>query len=179
MLLISDRPPRVAPEYRDALAVADRFAIGAADRNIQIFRSLRLLEANVAAALREIEAASSHAGAGSAMEPAARVILLPVTLVDKPDTSPGNQRFPRSVQAERRARQMIENAVSVEMKRPGGVSLGIAAGACGADILRGGWSATVSYVIACHLEFSKTPSPCHSGLLESRITTCGRGAICG
>ena len=79
MLLISDRPPRVAREYRDALAVADRFAIGAADRNIQIFRSLRLLEANVAAALREIEAASSHAGAGSAMEPAARVILLPVT----------------------------------------------------------------------------------------------------
>jgi hypothetical protein len=135
LLLTSSRPPRVAREYRDALAMADRFAIGAADRNIEIFRSLKLLEANVDAALQEIEVASARAGAGTAVERAARVILFTGHMVDKPDTSRDNQRFPRTVEAERRARQMIEDAVSAEVKRPGGVSLGIAGGACGADIL--------------------------------------------
>jgi hypothetical protein len=44
-------------------------------------------------------------------------------------------RFPRTAKAEATARAMIEQALREEMAAEGGVSLGIAGGACGGDIL--------------------------------------------
>ena len=44
-------------------------------------------------------------------------------------------RFPRTAKAEATARALIEQALRDEMAAPEGVSLGIAGGACGSDIL--------------------------------------------
>ena len=55
--------------------------------------------------------------------------------MDRADRPPEKARFPRTAKAEATARALIEQALSDEIAAGGGVSLGIAAGACGADIL--------------------------------------------
>jgi hypothetical protein len=56
-------------------------------------------------------------------------------MIDHADRTPDKMRFPRTAAAQAKARAMIEAALRAEMAAQGGVSLGIAGGACGADIL--------------------------------------------
>jgi hypothetical protein len=63
------------------------------------------------------------------------LVLFAGHMVDRPDRAPQKMRFPRTAKAEATARAMIEGALRDEMTAEGGVSLGIAGGACGSDIL--------------------------------------------
>ena len=138
VFLTSDKPRRVESEYRKALAriANDPFSLAAARRNIEIFAALGLLTENVQAALGVIDKALAAAGdVPAAHERLARVVLFTGHMVDRLDRPPDKVRFPRHPEAEATARRMIEEAVRAELEEPGGVSLGIAAGACGGDIL--------------------------------------------
>jgi hypothetical protein len=131
LFLTSDRPSQVGRAYRNAFANADPFQIGAARRNILLFKDLGLLPASVEAALAEM-------GGGAATEqpsPPARVVLFTGHMLDPPSRPADKARFPRTPAAEKRARDMIEAALRKEMGEPGGVSRGVSGGACGSDIL--------------------------------------------
>ncbi len=137
-LTLDKRPRRVETEYARAMArVANNaFAISAARRNIEIFEALGLLPEHVKAALGTIDKALAAAGALPAAQPRpARVVLFSGHMIDQPDRAPDRMRFPRTAEAQATARAMIEEALRAEMAAQGGVSLGIAGGACGADIL--------------------------------------------
>jgi tetratricopeptide repeat protein len=129
--LTLDNPDQVAHAYAQALANAAPFEVDAARRNVSLFRELGLLPANVEAALKEMQEAVPE----KKPEPPARVILFTGHMLDAPNRAADKARFPRTPQAEKVAREMIEAAVQGEMKQDGGVSLGIAGGACGSDIL--------------------------------------------
>lgn len=136
--LTSDKPTRVENEYRKALARVrnDPFSISAVRRNIEMFEALGLLAGNVEAALRVIdEALEATVKMPAPQERLARVVLFTGHMVDAPDRPPEKTRFPRTAKAEATARALIEAALRDEMSAPDGVSLGIAGGACGADIL--------------------------------------------
>jgi len=138
LFLTSDKPARVENEYRKALARVgnDPFSLAATRRNIEIFESLDLNSENVAAALRVVDEALAVAGKmPAAQERLARVVLFTGHMVDRADRPPEKARFPRTAKAEATARALIEQALSDEIAAGDGVSLGIAAGACGADIL--------------------------------------------
>jgi hypothetical protein len=137
LFLTTDRPMRIESEYRKALARVgnDPFAISAVRRNIEIFEGLGLLADSVTAALRAIDKALAAAGEMPAETPLARVVLFTGHMVDRPDRAPDKARFPRTPDAEAKARALIEEALRAELAEPGGVSLGIAGGACGGDIL--------------------------------------------
>lgn len=77
---------------------------------------------------------SADAGAAAA-EPPARVVLFTGHMVDAADRPQEKARFPRTAQAEARARAMITVAVERELAGTAGPFLGIAGGACGGDIL--------------------------------------------
>jgi hypothetical protein len=130
VFLTSDRPVQVGGAYRRALMNAGPFHVDAARRNVPLFRDLGLLAANVEAALAEMQQAASPKA-----EPPARVVLFTGHRVDAPDQPPDKARFPRTPEAENAARTTIEEALRSEMKEDGGVSFGIAGGACGSDIL--------------------------------------------
>lgn len=137
-LTLDKRARRVESEYTKALAqvAKDPFAISAARRNIELFEALGLLPDHVAAALGVIDKALAAAGAPQASQPRmARVVLFTGHMVDRADRAPDRMRFPRTAAAQAKARAMIEEALRAEMTAQGGVSLGIAGGACGADIL--------------------------------------------
>jgi hypothetical protein len=89
-----------------------------------------VLPANVEAALKEMQLAAPEKP-----QPPARVVLFTGHMLDEPNRAADKARFPRTPEAEKVARGMIEAAVQSEMKQEGGVSLGIAGGACGSDIL--------------------------------------------
>lgn len=138
LFLTSDKPRRVENEYRKALArvADDPFAISATRRQIEIFEALGLLAENVKAALGVIDRALAEAGEmPSQAERPARAVLFTGHMVDRADRAPDKTRFPRTAQAEATARAMIDQALRAEMAEPGGISLGIAGGACGGDIL--------------------------------------------
>lgn len=138
LFLTIDKPKRIESEYRKALARVrnDPFSISATRRNIEIFEGLGLLAESVTAALGVIDKALAAAGEmPAAQERLARVVLFTGHMVDRPDRPPDKARFPRTPEAEAKARAMIEAALRAELAEPGGVSLGIAGGACGADIL--------------------------------------------
>lgn len=130
LFLTLDRPPQVARAYRNVLVNANPFHVDAARRNILLFRDLGLLSANVAAALDEMQQA-----APLKPQPPARVVLFTGHMLDAPQRPADEARFPRTLEAEETARRMIEEALRNEMNEEGGVSLGIAGGACGSDIL--------------------------------------------
>jgi hypothetical protein len=130
VFLTLDRPAQVGRAYRNALVDASPFHVDAARRNILLFRDLDLLPANVEAALNEM-----HLAAPAKPQPPARVVLFTGHMMDAAGRAPDKARFPRTPQAEATARRMIEEALRNEMKQEGGVSLGIAGGACGSDIL--------------------------------------------
>jgi hypothetical protein len=138
LLLTAARPKRVETEYRKALAGSqgDPFAISAARRNVEMFEALRLFPENVNAALAAIdEAIAAAEKAPAARQPPARVVLFTGHMVDKADRPADRMRFPPTAAAEAKARAMIEEALRAELAEEGGVSLGIAGGACGGDIL--------------------------------------------
>ena len=56
-------------------------------------------------------------------------------MLDAPSRPKDKARFPATPEAEAEARRMIKEAVQKELNEPGGVTLGIAGGACGGDIL--------------------------------------------
>lgn len=126
-----DKPARVSSIYRQALANANSFEVSAAQRNIQLFRDLDLLRPGVEAALGEMQRAASV----EPPERPARVVLFTGHMLDTPDRPKDKARFPRTPAAEATARTMIEGAVRAELKKEGGVSFGLAGGACGSDIL--------------------------------------------
>jgi len=138
LFLTSDKATRVENEYRKAIARVrnEPFSIAAVRRNLEMFDALGLLPDNVAAALRVVDEALAAAGTmPAAQERPARVVLFTGHMVDAPDRPPENARFPRTAKAEATARALIEAALRDEMAAPEGVSLGIAGGACGGDIL--------------------------------------------
>jgi len=129
--LTADRPAQVGTAYRRVLANANPFEIDAVRRNLLLFRELGVLSANVEAALKEMnQAAPNKPGALPA-----RVILFTGHMLDAPGWDKNKARFPNTPEAVAAARQMIEKAVKEEMNEDGGVSFGIAGGACGSDIL--------------------------------------------
>jgi hypothetical protein len=130
LFLTSDRPAQIGRAYRNALANADPFQIGAARRNILLFKELGLLPANVEAALGEMGGAAEQQPS-----PPARVVLFTGHMLDPPGRTSDKARFPHTPEAEKRARDMIEAALRKEMSEPGGISWGVAGGACGSDIL--------------------------------------------
>lgn len=137
-LTLDKRPRRVETEYARAMArvANDAFAISAARRNVELFEALGLLPEHVKAALGTIDKALAAAGTvPAAQPPLARVVLFSGHMIDQPDRALEKMRFPRTAQAQAAARVMIEEALRAEMAAQGGVSLGIAGGACGADIL--------------------------------------------
>ncbi|HEV8422064.1 MAG TPA: tetratricopeptide repeat-containing protein [Chthoniobacterales bacterium] len=130
LFLTLDKPIQVGRAYAKALANADPFEVDAGRRNVLLFRKLGLLPANVEAALKEMQQTAPENP-----QPPARVILFTGHMLDAPNRPADKARFPRTPEAEKVARAMIEAAVQGEMKQEGGVSLGIAGGACGSDIL--------------------------------------------
>ncbi len=130
LFLTIDKPLQVGNAYRKALAKANAFEVGAAGANVLLFRDLGLLPKNVEAALNEMPQASSEKP-----RPPARVILFTGHMLDAPGRPADKARFPHTPEAEEAARRLIEVAVQDEMKAEGGVSFGIAGGACGSDIL--------------------------------------------
>ena len=137
LFMTSDKSPRVEREYRTAFAVVrnDPFALSAARRNIELFDTLGLLPDNVKAALGVIDKGLVDAAKIAAHETPARVVLFTGHMVDSPDRPKDKMRFPPTAKAEAAARAMIEQAMRTELALEGGISFGIASGACGADIL--------------------------------------------
>jgi len=131
LFLTLERPVRVGSAYREVLAKANPFEVHAARRNVLLFRDLGLLGPNVEAALGEMH----QAAAPESPERPARVVLFTGHMLDTPDRPKDKARFPATPEAEAAARRMIEEALREEMKQEGGVSFGLAGGACGSDIL--------------------------------------------
>ena len=129
--LTADRPPQVGTAYRKVLANANPFEIDAARRNLLLFRELGVLSANVEAALKEMNQAAPDKPAALPV----RVILFTGHMLDAPGRDKDKARFPNTPEAVAAARKMIEKVIKEEMNEDGGVSFGIAGGACGSDIL--------------------------------------------
>jgi hypothetical protein len=130
LFLTSDRPAQIGRAYRKALSDADPFQVGAVRRNVLLFRDLDLQPDKVKAALEEM-----HRPAAEQAAPPMRVVLFTGHMVDQPDVAVDKSRFPPTAKAEAAAHGMIEAALRKEMAEQGGVSLGLAGGACGGDIL--------------------------------------------
>jgi hypothetical protein len=125
-----DKAQRVGNAYRQALAGAAPFEIDAARRNVSLFNELGLSPEKVKAALEEMKTAAQEERAAPG-----RIVLFTGHMLDAPDRPKDKARFPSTPEAEATARAMIERALRDEMAESGGVSLGIAGGACGSDIL--------------------------------------------
>jgi len=127
--LTSERPPRVADAYRKAVADVPVFKLGAVRDQLQIYRDLGILTANVQAATTvhglELD------GAPEVKTDPPRVLLFTGHMIDAPGRE--KPRFPPDKEGV--ARQAIRKAIETEKARPGGVALGIAGGASGGDIL--------------------------------------------
>src|SRR5262252_8419554 len=130
LFLTTDRAQRVSTAYGQALAGAAPFEIDAARRNVMLFKELGLSTEKVNLALEVMKAAAQEERAAPG-----RVVLFTGHMLDAPDRPKDKARFPRTPEAEATARAMIERALREEMAESGGVSLGIAGGACGSDIL--------------------------------------------
>jgi len=133
LMTSSERPLRVAGEYRKALSDADRFSLEATRRNVAIYKQLGVFEPGVSAALETID--GFIAAREVAEAPPGRVVLFTGHMVDKAGRPPEKQRFPRTPQAEAKARAMIKEAVARELAGHEESFLGIAGAACGGDIL--------------------------------------------
>jgi hypothetical protein len=133
MMTAADRPQRVANEYHRSHAGADRFTLEATRRNIAIYKELGVFEPGVSSAIEVID--QLIATKDGTEKPPSRVVLFTGHMVDAADRPKEKARFPRTPQAEARARAMIKEAVERELKGHEGSFLGIAGAACGSDIL--------------------------------------------
>lgn len=130
-LLLLTRPEMteaVRVAYRKALSTADMFTVEATRRNLEVYRYLGLFEPNTSAALDEI----SKLHPVVEPPPPERIVLFTGHMVDRSGRKP--PRFPRTTEAETIARRLIDDALAQEVKE-GPISLAIAGGACGGDIL--------------------------------------------
>jgi hypothetical protein len=128
--LTSNRPAVVAQRYKDAIVGASDFAQSAARAQIEIFSQLGLRKEFVDATLDVIPASAEDAATNPQRK---RVILCTGHMVDSPNRK--SARFPNTKAAEAEAARMIAEAVQREQElAPEGI-IGIAGGACGADIL--------------------------------------------
>lgn len=108
---------------------------------------LRLLEFEAASfawkhdGRRRVAQAQAHLTPGGAhqnavaCEPPSRAVLFSGHMVDTADKPKEKARFPRTLQAEAKAREMIRQAVDGELHGHAASLLGIAGAACGGDIL--------------------------------------------
>ena len=112
--LISERPARVATSYRKALADAPDFAKGAVRDQLDIYRDLDLLTANI----KEARTVPGLEGDGERApeKKLRRVLLFTGHMIDAPGRE--KPRFPPD--QEEVARQAIQKAVEAERDRPGG-----------------------------------------------------------
>jgi Tetratricopeptide Repeats-Sensor len=133
LFTVSNRPQRVAQAYRQALADADRFALEATRRNLDLYRDLGLFDPNLAAVLQVVD--DAFTGTVPPRPTLDRVVLFTGHMIDAPARSADKARFPATEQAEATARRLIENAVRDEVPSGSGNTLGIAGGASGGDIL--------------------------------------------
>lgn len=133
LMTSADRPQRVASEYRKALTGADRFNLEATRRNLSIYQTLGVFEPGVTAAVELIDQLIKESD--GSREPPSRVLLFTGHMVDRPDREPGKARFPRTAQAEAKARELIKAAVGRELKGHETSLVGVAGAACGSDIL--------------------------------------------
>jgi hypothetical protein len=132
-LVLLTRPnstERVKQAYRRALANADYFTTEATRRNLEVFQYLKLFEPNTSAALEEIATLAPP----SEPAPPERLVLFTGHMIDAATRPEDKPRFPRTANAERIAARLIAEALERESLN-GKVSLGIAGGACGGDIL--------------------------------------------
>ena len=132
LLTTTNRAPRVAQAYREALIDADWFALDAVRRNLAVYSDLALFEPNVSAALKVVDDLIAPLQPPQAAPD--RVLLFTGHMVDAPDREKSRMRFPPTADAEAKARALIEAAVKAEIAQ-GGTVCGIAGGACGSDIL--------------------------------------------
>ncbi len=128
------RPTAVAQRYRKALSGAPAFAVSTVRDQVEIFQRLDLRTPFVTetlTVLTDLEAA----GAPSPAAPAklGRVLFFTGHMVDAPARP--EPRFPPGPKAEAEARRLIKEAVVTEREREPGSVVGVAAGACGGDIL--------------------------------------------
>ena len=130
LLTQANRTQRVKQGYRKALEEADFFTVEATRRNLELFKYLQLFEPNTSAALEEIATLSPTAEP----TPPERLVLFTGHMIDGPNRPKDKPRFPPTERAESVARKLITEALERESAN-GKVSLGIAGGACGSDIL--------------------------------------------
>ena len=104
MFLTSDKPAQIGRAYGKALADANPFCVDAARRNILLFRDLGLLPENVKAALDQMRQAAPEK-----VPPPARVVLFTGHMLDALGRAPDKSRFPPTPEAEKKAREMIED----------------------------------------------------------------------
>ncbi len=130
LLTQPNRTERVRQAYRRALSNADFFMVEATRRNLEVFQYLKIFEPNTSAALEEISTLAP------APEPAPpeRLVLFTGHMIDASTRPKDKARFPRTERAASIARGLIAEALERESAN-GKVSLGIAGGACGSDIL--------------------------------------------
>ncbi|WP_284618641.1 tetratricopeptide repeat-containing protein [Aquabacterium humicola] len=128
LLTRPDDEERVRAAYVGALSSADQFTVEATRRNLEVFQHLELFEPATSAALQEV--ASLHPAVDP--PPPQRVVLFTGHMVDR--LGRPHPRFPRTERAEQIAQQMIRKALEEESNL-GPISLALAGGACGADIL--------------------------------------------
>jgi hypothetical protein len=130
LLTQPNRAERTKQAYRRALAGADSFAVEATRRDLEVFQYLKLFEPNTSAALEEIATLVPP----PEPVPPERLVLFTGHMIDAPTRPKDKARFPRTANAEQIARRLITEALERESAN-GKVSLGIAGGACGGDIL--------------------------------------------
>lgn len=131
--LTGRRPMAVAQRYREALADAPSFAIEAVCDQQQFFEQLGVRSAFVTEVQAVLTGLRNRSAGDKAADRPARLLLFTGHMIDAPGRLP--QRFPASVSAQRRAREMIRQAVQAERDLESGQIVGIAGGACGGDIL--------------------------------------------
>ena len=127
--LTSKRPPRVAAAYSKALADSSGGERKSVRDQLNIYRDLGVLTANVEAARLALGLKDEEETPQKTESP--RVLLFAGHMIDAPGRE--RPRFPPD--KEDAARQAIREAVEAEKKRPGEVARGIAGGASGGDIL--------------------------------------------
>lgn len=133
LMTSQERPQRVEREYKQAIAGTDRFALEAMQRNLNVYKELGLFEPGLSAALQVVGDAITSSD--SAQSSPSRVILFTGHMLDTPDRDKAKQRFPATEEAEKKARQMIDQALRQELIGYEHSILGIAGAACGGDIL--------------------------------------------
>lgn len=133
LLATPDRTAQVLQAYKLALKDADYFTLEAARRHLGIYLQLNLFEPALSPVVKLID--DSLAKQGQQLQTCSRVLLFTGHMLDAAGVAPERKRFPRTPEAEALARAMIREAVQNEVGNQAAQVIGIAGGACGADIL--------------------------------------------